>query len=106
MNSDLPMMMDTSQEPQRKERAGGVIFNSPSSKLSKPLSLHPAQHVTLHVLDKQSRLAHDVAPPLPLALPVPPNHDQSMLSSNKFVEYVDIFVDDFIGLAQKYSKGF
>ena len=36
---------------------------------------------------------------------MPLTHDPSLSSSSKPVEYVDIFVDDFIGLTQKCSKG-
>ena len=77
ITSDPATPPDTSQEPQRKERAGGVSLNTPSTQ-----SLMPS------------------------TLQMPPTRDPSLSSSGKPVEYVDIFVDDFIGLAQQYSEGF
>ena len=44
-------------------------------------------------------------PSLLTALDVPTVRDPSLPATGKPVAYVDIFVDDFIGLAQEYSNG-
>ena len=90
-----------------KDHAGGTTFNATMTKPSRLLSKssYQARHVITPVPDWESRVEQDVTPLVSSTLRVPANRNLSLTSSDNPVEYVDIFVNDFIGLAQQYSKG-
>ena len=78
--------LDTSREPQRKERAGGVCTDGPS-----PTPL---------VATLDPTLAPTLAPTID---PQHPPRDPCLPHSTQPAAYVDVFVDDFIKLAQGES---